>query len=157
VSLSAAFEVALSKLGLVDRTDPATMAVAKLIIEFAKEGERDPRAALRPRIEAIINVGARPSDAEPPGRRPCGLSPPLFLKLLDECSETRREWMLRDVVLGLEALQVLIATGSQPREERVAARRDRAFVGLWARAKPIKMARWHERLIASLRVDPGPH
>jgi hypothetical protein len=35
-------EAALSKLGLVDRTDPATMAVAKLIIEFAKEGERDP-------------------------------------------------------------------------------------------------------------------
>ena len=33
---------ALSRLGLVDRTDPATMAVAKLIIEFAKEGERDP-------------------------------------------------------------------------------------------------------------------
>jgi hypothetical protein len=41
-SKSAAFEAALSKLGLVDRTDPATMAVAKLIIEFAKEGERDP-------------------------------------------------------------------------------------------------------------------
>jgi hypothetical protein len=37
-----AFEAALSKLGLVDRTDPATMAVAKLIIELAKEGERDP-------------------------------------------------------------------------------------------------------------------
>jgi hypothetical protein len=35
------FEAARSKLGLVDRTDPATMAVAKLIIEFAKEGERD--------------------------------------------------------------------------------------------------------------------
>jgi len=40
-NLSAAFEAARSKLGLVDRTDPATMAVAKLIIEFAKEGERD--------------------------------------------------------------------------------------------------------------------
>jgi hypothetical protein len=41
-SLSAAFEAALSKLELVDRTDPATMAVAKLIIEFAKQGERRP-------------------------------------------------------------------------------------------------------------------
>lgn len=41
-SLSAAFESALSKLGLVARDDPATMAVAKLIIELAKEGERDP-------------------------------------------------------------------------------------------------------------------
>jgi hypothetical protein len=41
-NLSAAFEAALNKLGLIDRTDPATMAVAKLIIEFAKEGKRDP-------------------------------------------------------------------------------------------------------------------
>jgi hypothetical protein len=40
--MSAAFEAALGKLGLVDRSDPATMAVAKLIIEFAKVGERDP-------------------------------------------------------------------------------------------------------------------
>jgi hypothetical protein len=32
----------LGKLGLVDRKDPATTAVAKLIIELAKEGERDP-------------------------------------------------------------------------------------------------------------------
>jgi len=41
-SMSAAFEAALGKLGLVDRTDPLTMEVAKLIIEFAKAGERDP-------------------------------------------------------------------------------------------------------------------
>ena len=34
-------------------------------------------------------------------------------------------------------------------------RRDPAFVGPWA--KPIKMARWHECLIASLCVDRGPH
>jgi len=40
--LSAAFEAALRKLGLVDRSVPATMAVAKLIIEFARQGERDP-------------------------------------------------------------------------------------------------------------------
>jgi hypothetical protein len=40
--LSAAFEAALGKLGLVDRTDPKTTEVAKLIIEFAKQGERDP-------------------------------------------------------------------------------------------------------------------
>jgi hypothetical protein len=39
---SAAFEAALRKLGVVDRSDPGTMAVAKLIIEFAKAGERDP-------------------------------------------------------------------------------------------------------------------
>jgi hypothetical protein len=40
--MSAAFEAALRKLGLADRSDPAAMAVAKLIIEFAKAGERDP-------------------------------------------------------------------------------------------------------------------
>jgi hypothetical protein len=40
--MSAAFEAALGNLGLVDRSDPVTMAVAKLIIEFAKVGERDP-------------------------------------------------------------------------------------------------------------------
>jgi hypothetical protein len=39
--MSAAFEAALGKLGLVDRSDPATHAVAKLIIEFAKQGQRD--------------------------------------------------------------------------------------------------------------------
>jgi hypothetical protein len=37
-----AWEAALGKLGLVDCDDPPTMAVAKLIIELAKQGERDP-------------------------------------------------------------------------------------------------------------------
>ena len=40
--MSGAFEAALRKLGLGDRNDPAATAVAKLIIEFAKAGERDP-------------------------------------------------------------------------------------------------------------------
>jgi hypothetical protein len=35
-------KAALGKLGLVDRSDPATHEVAKLIIEFAKQGHRDP-------------------------------------------------------------------------------------------------------------------
>jgi hypothetical protein len=38
----AAMSAALGKLGWVDRSDPAIMSVAKLIIEFAKVGERDP-------------------------------------------------------------------------------------------------------------------
>lgn len=41
-NMSTAFETALGKLGLIDRSDPATMAVAKLIIAFAKAGHRDP-------------------------------------------------------------------------------------------------------------------
>jgi hypothetical protein len=41
--LTAAFEAALSRLGLVDRGDPLTSVVAKAIIELAKDGERDPK------------------------------------------------------------------------------------------------------------------
>ena len=40
--MSAAFESALRKLRLADRSDLGATAVAKLIIEFAKAGERDP-------------------------------------------------------------------------------------------------------------------
>jgi len=41
-ALTTAFEAALGKLGLVDRTDPTTVTLAKLIIELAKTGEREP-------------------------------------------------------------------------------------------------------------------
>ena len=40
--LISAFEDTLQALGLVDREDPATLLVAKRIIELAKQGERDP-------------------------------------------------------------------------------------------------------------------
>ena len=40
--LTAAFEAAISKLGLVNRSDLATTTVAKLIIQLAEDGERDP-------------------------------------------------------------------------------------------------------------------
>jgi len=40
--LTAAFEAALTRLGLIDRSDPLTTAVAKAIIQLAKDGERDP-------------------------------------------------------------------------------------------------------------------
>jgi hypothetical protein len=36
-----AFEGALRELGMTDRSDPAALVVAKLIIIFAKAGERD--------------------------------------------------------------------------------------------------------------------
>jgi hypothetical protein len=41
--LTTAFEAALAKLGLVDRSDPTTLTLAKLIIERAKAGEREPK------------------------------------------------------------------------------------------------------------------
>ena len=40
--LTTAFEAALAKLGVVDRSDPTTLTLAKLIIELAKAGEREP-------------------------------------------------------------------------------------------------------------------
>jgi hypothetical protein len=40
--LTKAFEAALGKLGLVDRNEPTTLMLAKLIIELAKAGEREP-------------------------------------------------------------------------------------------------------------------
>ena len=41
-TLVAAFEDTLRALGLVDRDDPLVMTVAILVIDFAKQGERDP-------------------------------------------------------------------------------------------------------------------
>jgi hypothetical protein len=53
--MSAAFEAALGKLGLVDRTDPATMAVAKMIIELAKQGERDAERLCALALQQLAN------------------------------------------------------------------------------------------------------
>jgi hypothetical protein len=54
-SLTAAFDAALNKLGLVDRRDPVTMTVAKLIIKLAKDGERDPKSC----VTAFYRLSAR--------------------------------------------------------------------------------------------------
>ena len=40
--LTTAFEAALAKLELVDRSDPTTLSLAKLIIELAKAGDLEP-------------------------------------------------------------------------------------------------------------------
>lgn len=40
--LGTAYERALAQLGLVDRNDPFTETVAKMIIEVAQTGEKDP-------------------------------------------------------------------------------------------------------------------
>src|SRR5215831_2464088 len=54
--MSAAFEAALGKLGLVERSDPTTMALAKLIIEFAKVGERDPEQLCALALRQFVKV-----------------------------------------------------------------------------------------------------
>ena len=50
--LVGAFEEALRELRLMDRKDPATLLVAKRIIELAQKGERDP---IRLREGAVCN------------------------------------------------------------------------------------------------------
>jgi hypothetical protein len=42
-NLVAGFESAVANLGLNDRGDPATIQVAKLIIQLAQSGQRDPK------------------------------------------------------------------------------------------------------------------
>lgn len=54
-SVSAAFDAARSKLGLVDPDDPDRVAVIKLIIEVAKEGERDPQRLCDQAIKRLVN------------------------------------------------------------------------------------------------------
>jgi hypothetical protein len=41
--ITAAFDDALQRLGLVDRKDPIVLVVARTTLELAKEGERDPK------------------------------------------------------------------------------------------------------------------
>jgi hypothetical protein len=52
-NLITGFESTLANLSIKDRNDPATTQVAKLIIQFAKDGQRDP-AALADRVTGIV-------------------------------------------------------------------------------------------------------
>jgi hypothetical protein len=51
--LVAGFRSALAKNGLKDRTDPAISGIARLIIQIAKDGERDP-AVLADRATSVM-------------------------------------------------------------------------------------------------------
>ena len=42
--MGSAYEQALAELGLKDRNDPLTEIIAKIIIEIAQTGEKDPKA-----------------------------------------------------------------------------------------------------------------
>jgi hypothetical protein len=61
-NLVAGFEDALGALGLVRRDDPATMLVAKAIMQSAKQGERDP---LRLRDLVVERLTSEPHHSEP--------------------------------------------------------------------------------------------
>ena len=54
--LVSAFEGALRELGLVDRKDPATLAVAKRIMVLAQQGERDPIRLREGAVEGAVHA-----------------------------------------------------------------------------------------------------
>jgi hypothetical protein len=56
-ALASAFEASLRELGLVDRSDPAVVLVARRVIAFAKEGSRDP-IVLRDRVVKSFRNGS---------------------------------------------------------------------------------------------------
>jgi hypothetical protein len=56
-ALASAFESSLRELGLVDRSDPAVLLVAKRVIAVAKEGSRDP-IVLRDRVVKSFRNGS---------------------------------------------------------------------------------------------------
>jgi len=53
--LAASLESALTHLGVKDRNDPMTNSVAKLIIQLAKDGERDSTSLARRAVEIVRN------------------------------------------------------------------------------------------------------
>jgi hypothetical protein len=57
--LAQAFEDTLKALRLVDRDDPATMLVARIIIDLAKAGERDP---FKLRSGALLAINGLPAE-----------------------------------------------------------------------------------------------
>jgi hypothetical protein len=60
-SMSAAVEAVLGQLGLIERNDLATMAIAKVIIGLAKEGERDAGRLCTPFPAHIRFIRPRPT------------------------------------------------------------------------------------------------
>ena len=55
--LVAGFEITLTNLGLEGRNDPMTAQVGKLIIQLAKEGQRDPKR-LAERATGIVRYSS---------------------------------------------------------------------------------------------------
>ena len=55
VQLAVGLESALTDLGIKDRNDPMTNSVAKLIIQLAKDGERDPTSLAKRAVEIVRN------------------------------------------------------------------------------------------------------
>jgi hypothetical protein len=59
-AIVAAFEALLKDFGLADRTDPATMTLARLTFEVAQQGKFD-AAFLRARVLEAMKANGRPN------------------------------------------------------------------------------------------------
>ena len=46
----------MAKLGLVDRSDPTTLTLAKLIIELVKAGEREPERLSKSPLNFVLRI-----------------------------------------------------------------------------------------------------
>jgi hypothetical protein len=57
-AIVAAFEALLKDFGLTDRTDPATMMLARLTFEVAQQGKFD-AASLRTRVLEVMKANGR--------------------------------------------------------------------------------------------------
>lgn len=55
-AMSTAYEAALQILGITDRNDPITEALAKNIVDHAKRGERNPVELCGQAVDAAANV-----------------------------------------------------------------------------------------------------
>lgn len=52
-AMTAAYELALTNLGMVDRNDPVSELVAKSIINITSTGERDPQKIMQRALQAL--------------------------------------------------------------------------------------------------------
>jgi hypothetical protein len=52
-AMTAAYELALTNLGMVDRNDPVSELVAKSIINVTSTGERDPQKIMQRALQAL--------------------------------------------------------------------------------------------------------
>jgi hypothetical protein len=73
--LVAGFEDALGALGLVRRDDPATMLVAKAIMEAAKQGERDPKRLRDLAVEKLTSEAHHSQPSSPNSLLPVAAAP----------------------------------------------------------------------------------
>ena len=100
--LVAGLELALTNLGIKDRNDPTAILLAKLIIQLAIDGERDPtRLAARVIGTASISVAA--------GTKKAAHDQAAFLGMPDRAKPSVRSARLSEVVCANVAQRIILS------------------------------------------------